>query len=297
MLRVRVPIAIALIAGFLAILWLDYGSYWKIGCHFLFLLIVVLGLSEAYHLIETGSAFQPIKSIGIVGVLALILGEWLSYHPAIRGLAVGIWSINGILLGLIIFLLLAYHSSPEKYADALGNIATTLFGLMYVWFLGSYLLKIAMLQNPKFADQDIGIPCLLLTIMTAKFADIGAYLFGRVFGKRKLAPQISPNKSVEGAIGGLLMSVLVCCLIQHFLRIPFLSWFETILFGIIIGCLGQLGDLAESLFKRICTVKDSGTILPGFGGTLDVIDSLLTAGPASYVLLHLFAETIRQGHG
>ncbi|MBI2195092.1 MAG: phosphatidate cytidylyltransferase [Planctomycetes bacterium] len=292
MLRIRFPIATALIAGLLALLWLDYGTRWKVGCHLAFLGILVLGLREFYQLIHAHGSFKPVQTIGIAGGVALCAGEWISYLPALRDFTIGFWGINGLILSLILFLLIAYHAPPELRPDALGNIATTLFGLLYVWFLGSYLTKIAMLEYVKAADasRDIGLSCLLLTILTAKFADIGAFLIGRQFGRHKLAPTISPNKTVEGAFGGILMSVLVALPLQVGLQIPFLDWKEILIFAIVISCLGQLGDLAESLLKRLCEAKDSGHVIPGFGGILDVIDSLLSAAPAAYFLLLLFSE-------
>lgn len=294
MLRVRVPIAVAMIAGLLGLLWLDYGTRWKIGCHLAFMAVMVLGLYETYRLVEFHGLFKPVKSIGIAGGLALCLGDWLSYLPGLSGFSVGFWGVNGLVLSLILFLLLAYHSPQEMRPHALGSIATTLFGLLYVWFLGSYLMKIAMLEHVKAADvcRDIGISCLLLTILVAKCADIGAFLVGRKIGRHKLAPTISPNKTIEGAAAGLAASVLAACVLQSLLEIPFLDWTETIIFGIVISCLGQLGDLAESLLKRFCEAKDSGQLVPGFGGVLDVIDSLLSTAPAGYFLFLLFGQSI-----
>lgn len=290
MLRLRVPIASALILGLLAILTLDYGSRWKVGCHLLFMAVVALGLLELYRLIESNSDIRPVKSAGLLSALALCAGEWLSYHPAIRGLAVPFWSINGMVLVVTIFLLLAYHARPETWDGALNNIAATLFGILYIWFLGSYLTKIVMLEFVHLASWDLGIPCLLMTIMVAKFSDVGAYLIGRTFGRTKLCPNISPNKTVEGAFGGVLTSLFVAALLQWQLRVPFLDWTETMIFGIAVGLAAELGDLGESLLKRFCRAKDSASLLPGFGGVLDVVDSLLLAAPVSYVLLLLFSR-------
>ena len=292
MLKVRVPIAIALIAGLVGILLADYGTRWKVGCHLLFMVVITMSLLEVYGLMASKRGFRPVKSIGVLAALALCVGEWISYLPEIRNLAVSFWSINGIILGLTVFLLIAYHARPDRRDGALESIATTLFGLIYIWFLGSYLTKIVMLESVTFADRDIGIPCLLLTIMVAKFADVGAFIFGSACGKTKLAPSISPNKTVEGAFFGLITSIFVASLLQSQFRIPFLDWTETAIFGILIGTVGQLGDLAESLLKRICDAKDSSSLLPGFGGVLDVIDSLLAAAPVAYVLFLLFSRTV-----
>jgi phosphatidate cytidylyltransferase len=291
MLKVRLPIAIALIAGLLAILRLDYESQWRVGCHLLFMAVVVLCLLEVYGLIESDGRTRPVKSIGVLAALALCVGEWLSYHPALRGQAVSVWSINGIVLSVTVLLLLGYHSRPETWDGAVGSVSATLFGILYVWFLGSYLTKIVMLEFVQVAGRDLGIPCLFLTLMVAKFSDTGAYFFGKTLGRTKLCPSISPNKTVEGAFGGVLTSLGVACLLQWQMRIPFLDWSEVTIFGLVVGIAAELGDLAESLLKRFCRAKDSSSILPGLGGVLDVFDSLLAAGPASYVLLLLFSRT------
>jgi phosphatidate cytidylyltransferase len=126
----------------------------------------------------------------------------------------------------------------------------------------------------------------VLLIATCKGADTGAYAFGRMAGRRKLWPQLSPNKTVEGSIGGLIMA-LVAALVtigvaRLALRVETLSWPATIGYGLLIGVAAQLGDLMESLVKRDCLKKDASDTLPGFGGVLDVLDSLLFAAPVAY---------------
>lgn len=290
MLRIRVPIAIAMLAGLFGILYADFGSRWKVGCHLLFMVISVLAILEFYKLISATGQYKPVRHIGVFACIALTLGEWATYQKDLWGQSITFWSINGIIIGLTIFLLLAYHARPEAFKDAPGNIMATLFGIMYIWFLGSYLTRIAMLENKHFASEDVGIKCLLLTVVVAKFADVGAYLIGRMIGRTKLSPNISPNKTVEGALAGLLTSIAMAALLQTQLQIPFLNWTEVTIFGLVIGFTGELGDLAESLLKRMCDAKDSASLLPGFGGVLDVIDSLLAAAPVSYVLLLLFSR-------
>jgi phosphatidate cytidylyltransferase len=130
----------------------------------------------------------------------------------------------------------------------------------------------------------------VMILLVVKFADIGAYFGGRLLGRHKLIAWLSPGKTWEGLFCGLATSALVglaCSIIWHS-QLSTLTWGKALLFGAIIGAVGQAGDLLESLMKRDAQVKDSGNIIPGFGGLLDVIDSPLLAAPAAYLLFSLF---------
>ncbi len=119
-----------------------------------------------------------------------------------------------------------------------------------------------------------------------KSGDMGAYVIGSRFGRHALLPKVSPNKSVEGGVGALVTSAVVAVLFTGFLPkgVDFPMW-QVALMGAFFGGLGQLGDLSESLIKRDCGVKDSGKLMPGLGGILDMIDSLLFAAPAFYLYI------------
>jgi phosphatidate cytidylyltransferase len=150
-------------------------------------------------------------------------------------------------------------------------------GLLYVPLLLSQLL---LLRSEQFGEYWILL--LLLIVMTG---DSAAYYIGTSFGRHKLYPVVSPNKSVEGALGGLAGSV-GGALIAKFTFFPQLGVFDCIATALILGVLGQLGDLFESLLKRSFGVKDSGTIVPGHGGILDRLDSILFAAPAAWWYAH-----------
>jgi phosphatidate cytidylyltransferase len=158
-------------------------------------------------------------------------------------------------------------------------ISTTIFGILYVsWFL-SFFIKIRYLAG--------GIGLVLTVILITKLGDIGAYFIGSRFGKIPLIPRISPKKSVEGAVAGMIFSLLGALVSKPFLN---LSYLQLIFLGLFLGILGQLGDLSESLMKRDCQVKDSGHLLPGMGGILDFIDSLLFTAPAFYFLMSIILK-------
>ena len=172
----------------------------------------------------------------------------------------------------------------ENTFEALGGLATTLFGLAYVAALFSYFFYI------RTIDPEQGKWLVLYLVLVTKMGDVGAYAIGNLMGRHTLVPRISPRKTVEGAIGSIVFSAATAVAALPLLQgqtifgqqpTPFLG----MLLGVILGVVGQLGDLAESLLKRDCQVKDTGTLLPGLGGVLDVIDSLLFTAPLFYGIL------------
>ena len=150
-----------------------------------------------------------------------------------------------------------------------------LSGLIYLPFLLGHLMPLRMLED--------GRRWIFLTLLIIMACDTFAYFFGRKLGRRKLYPAVSPNKSVEGGLAGLAGSV-IAALAASFTFLPQLGMVGAVLIGLLLGTAGQLGDLFESLLKRACKVKDSGTIIPGHGGLLDRLDSLLFAFPLVYYI-------------
>ncbi len=164
----------------------------------------------------------------------------------------------------------------------LERIMTSVFGMLYIPFLLSFALLLRY-----YPDGVLGFWYVMIACVGAYASDTGAYIFGGLFGKRKLAPEISPSKTLEGAIGGLAFSALMVFILQEAIRnfIPEVRVWEIWLFAILVSSAAQLGDLAESVIKRSLGAKDSGTFLPGHGGLLDRIDSLLFALPVAYYFL------------
>jgi len=181
----------------------------------------------------------------------------------------------------------------------LSAVSTTLFGIVYTGATLSYGYAIRQ-HEYAFAPSEwklfgwqipSGGLLLLLPMFTTWASDIGAYAFGRTFGKHKLIPAVSPGKTVEGAIGGVLASMLVAWAYTNFVLAPSthlgFTWrpVGVLFFGALISVAAQIGDLAESLLKREAGVKDSSTLLPGHGGILDRFDSLLFVLPISYIVM------------
>ncbi len=191
-----------------------------------------------------------------------------------------------IFLGAIFFFI--YHF--DKITDSVSSIAMSLFGVCYVAIPLGLILKILYLVSPCKMGHEGRIWFLYLLVVT-KITDVGAYFGGRLFGNRKLASQLSPGKTVAGAIVGFF-SAIIFSVIFYFLQdlAPnfHLSLIESIWLGALLGLLGQVGDLGESLFKRNADVKDSNR-LPGLGGILDMLDSLLFTIPVIYFFLYVCA--------
>ncbi|WP_309569598.1 phosphatidate cytidylyltransferase [Deinococcus sp.] len=162
----------------------------------------------------------------------------------------------------------------------LERIVYSMFGLLYIpWLFGYFLL---LRYSP---DAQGGLLYFALPLLATFAADIGGFFGGFYFGRRKLAPEVSPGKTVEGAVGGFALSFLIILLISSLTHIW--SPLESLLYSILVASASQLGDLSESLIKRALHIKDSGSSLPGHGGFLDRIDSLLFAVPATYLFLHI----------
>ena len=224
--------------------------------------LIFTGLVVWRSMIEPGLVPTPILGRGATAI------SWM-------------WDIFWPATIIIIFV---RQLSRENTFEALGGLATTLFGLAYVAALFSYFFYI------RTSDPAHGAQLVLFLIFVTKMADVGAYAVGNLVGRHTLVPRISPRKTVEGAVGAVILGAIAAVVAQPLLagqtifgRPP--TPVLTAILGLILGIMGQLGDLAESLLKRDCQVKDTGSILPGLGGVLDVVDSLLFTAPLFYGIL------------
>ena len=228
-----------------------------------FLLIVeifiFLGLSEYFHMAEQ-------KGFLINRYLGLTFGALLPLPFYLSG--------ETIILSMAVLCLFIFNFHRQLRVQAMISTALTLFGLIYVGWFFSFLTKIRALPH--------GPLWVFYIILIIKVGDAAAYFIGKRFGIHKYAVHISPNKSVEGAAAGFLATCLASVISKIYL--PEASWVHLVILGAVFGILGQLGDLAESLLKRDAGVKDSGHV-PGLGGILDVIDSLLLTIPVLYYYL------------
>ena len=237
---------------------------------FFFLFVVVgilIGLREFYQF-----HYGPVGSGSIT--LGLILGVLVAVSFYRQDLIEG----SALLIGIVLVILLFHLFFSGNLGSSLVDSAVMLFGLAYVgWFL-SYLILMR-----GFEDGGMAIFFLFLVTWAG---DTGAYYVGRAIGRYKLSPVVSPNKTIEGAVGGILTSVLIAFLARAWF-FPALNLRECLILGLLFGIMGQLGDLVESMLKRSAGVKDSGTIIPAHGGLLDRVDSLIFTTPLFYYYLVL----------
>lgn len=178
------------------------------------------------------------------------------------------------MLAVSVFALLAIFVYQGRFfgpAGTVANCSASLFSVFYLGFLSSFVLGIRV---------EFGLWPMLMAIIVVKSSDIGAYTIGRLFGKHKFAPVISPGKTWEGLAGAVIFAIIVAMLFARIADIMTLP--QAVLFGAVFAYLGQLGDLAESMIKRDAAEKDSAESVPGFGGVLDIIDSPLVTAPLAY---------------
>lgn len=252
-----------LISAILLIGFATLAIIFKIVCAFSVTILIILGLYEFFNMVEKkGIPIYKYVGIGIGAIIPLSI--FFSFEPTKS------WELVFMALVLLTIIIIQFRRPYNK--DAVVGISTTIFGILYIAWFFSFVLKLRI----QFPD---GIKLLASLVWITKTTDIGAYLIGVKFGKTPLMARISPGKTVEGAIGGIIFSVLASIAIKPW--IPF-SYLHLIILGIILSILAQLGDLSESLIKRDCQVKDSGNIFPGMGGVLDAIDSLLFTAPMFY---------------
>jgi phosphatidate cytidylyltransferase len=308
-LRNRLIYGTMMMAALLALLYLDYAveahtqgwvtipasaqsaqprQFGLAGVGLLLLLIFLLPLATR----EVGSLFaaeqiRPYRFLaglgsGSLAIHAFLTQFWWFQHIAASTLA--------FIVVLIMILAAIRRASARQTEQAITHMAGTVLAMLYLGGLAWFLIAIRVKHSP---DQVHGFQgstqAVVMILLVVKSTDIGAYFGGRYLGRHKLIPWLSPGKTREGLFCGLITAGLVgiaCSLIwPHALST--LTWPKALLFGILIGGVGQAGDLLESLMKRDAQVKDSGNIIPGFGGLLDVIDSPLLAAPAAYLLFSL----------
>lgn len=236
----------------------------------LFCLVIVffvaLGQFELFNMIESKKIFVYKYFGTITGALIPLVIYMGNSFPDLKNLE------PLLIVTASLFALTLQFLRRDNARDHLVSTALTLFSLLYVSWFFSFLIKIRALEN--------GSNLVMFLIMVTKSADMGAYVIGSAFGKRELIPRISPNKTKEGTIGGIMVSLAVAIIAGRFMT--GFSMGHIVFLGIILSTLGQVGDLAESLIKRDCGVKDSGGYIAGIGGVLDLIDSLIFTTPFFY---------------
>lgn len=240
--------------------------------------VTVMGLYEYTRMLDRNDLDVRHVSLGVFGAALIVASLPMWPQTPWPG---GSWR-ELVLTVAIGYLLVREVMYPGE--RPLERVVYSLFGLLYIpWLLGYFLM---LRYSP---DASSGLLYFALPLLATFAADIGAYFAGHFYGRRKLAPEVSPGKTVEGAVGGLVFSFLTVLVISTLTGIW--SPLESLLYSILVASASQLGDLSESLIKRALHTKDSGSSLPGHGGILDRLDSLLFAVPATYLFLHISVFT------
>jgi len=244
--------------------------------------LTIGGLYEFFYLIRK-------KGIPIYSYTGIIFGILIPLSIYFQFELTRKWELLFIVLVLLLIFLLQF--TRRDNTNAIVGISTTLFGVLYVSWFFSFLIKIRFLL-PGVG----GVKLLGFILLITKCGDMGALLVGSKIGKHPLLPRVSPGKTIEGSIGSFVFSAASAMLARSLLpaELNFSLW-HVALIGVFFGGIGQLGDMSESLIKRDCNVKDSGKLLPALGGVLDAIDSLLFSAPAFYFYMTLILDMVNNG--
>ncbi len=235
-------------------------------CFVALLGFILVALWEFFNMIEN-------KGVSLFQGVGLFLGAVIPITIFFKFPLTVEWQFMSIIAGLFALFILEL-TRKENYQTVL-SISGTLFGVIYICWCLSSIIKIRALDDGAFL--------LAFLILVTKSSDLGAYFIGRKWGKRPLLKRVSPNKSLEGAFGGLVVSLIAGVVFNAF--VDFFTLYQALFISFILAVIGELGDLFESLLKRDCGVKDSGRLLPGMGGVLDVVDSLIFTAPVFYIYL------------
>jgi len=248
--------------------------------------------------------YSPNWAFSLLASVMIGCALW-EFFDLVQKKGIFVYKYFGIFIGMLVPIVLYFQSGIEGYfavepffiviaclftfvllftrrenSQALSSISVTMFGILYIAWFFSFFIKLKFLPH--------GTLLVAFLILVTKMGDIGAYFVGRSIGRHSLIPRISPNKTVEGTIGGLIFSVASA--LASRLYLPNCSFTHLLTLGLLLGILAQVGDLAESLIKRDCNVKDAGKNILGFGGILDVIDSLLFTAPIFYFYVRVLIK-------
>jgi len=262
----RVIVSIVLIPLLALAVWFDEPLSW-------FTLVAVfwggLAVTEFYKMADR-SGTRPLAVIGLIATLALIVSPHFKIDQS-----------TGLILALASALSFSWLVLRQSNYSGFASWAWTMGGILYVGLLLSLLVELRTFEY--------GREWVLLALLITFTSDSAAFLIGKSFGKRRLAPLVSPKKTWEGAIGGVVFAAIVSPVLVATLHLP-TSIGAAILLGIAISAFGQMGDLSESLIKRSTGTKDSSNAIPGHGGFLDRIDSIVFASLVIYCFVLWFID-------
>ena len=271
------------------------SSGWDTGCLLLIAFFGLAGQWEFYRAQEE-KGHKVFKQSGIFCGILIFINSWyfLIHAPdKVRLVHFGcelvlVFSLLGALIRLVIV--------PETHKAPITTAAHTLLGLMYVPFLFNFVALLLFLPGTTgLIDPHAQNRFLLIYLLAVtKFSDVGAYVVGSLIGKHKMIPRISPGKTWEGFVGAILTSLVISVCMTKFMgeHVQAIDFTDSIVLGLLLPLVSVVGDLAESVVKRDASIKDSGHSIPGIGGALDLIDSILFTAPVLYFYLQFTAPAV-----
>ena len=236
--------------------------YGKLAFYIMFFVVVLFSVMEFYSICKK---YNPMNILGTsISILFFI------------NLSIGSYIQEFIILSILILFFCAMLK--KSIEGVTSKLAITCFGAFFITWAFFHMILIRNIDN-------YGMHYIIFLFVNVWMLDTGAYFIGKIFGKYKLAPLISPKKTIEGAIAGVATAIIVSLVYRYLFMQEVMTNLEAIIYALVISFTGQFSDLAESLFKRDCNIKDSGTIIPGHGGMLDRFDSYLFCAPIFYYLI------------
>jgi phosphatidate cytidylyltransferase len=275
-----------------AALWIIFSGFVP-GFLVLVSSLALIGLWEYYQMLD----HKKLPNFKVIGMIcgAILCGGSFYYYGRIQpGVPMAPFASRVYdfeVATLVLFMLVVFARQMfQRTRDILPleTMAYTVFGLLYVPWMFSFVTKIIfLLPRDEVTNQVTGHWYVLWLVVVTKFSDMGAYVTGSLIGKHPLIPHISPKKTWEGFFGALVFSIGGACALLALMpqKLKYLTYFDAAVLGLVLGFSAIIGDLAESIIKRNCDVKDSGRMLPGIGGALDLIDSILFTAPLLFFYL------------
>jgi phosphatidate cytidylyltransferase len=282
---IGVPISLFLVF----LMWLDGRLVGSPILHILVGSVLAVAVLEVYGMLSRTGA-DPLRTVGVGTVIVAVVVDyafrrWGTTFPGVTAVPgaralVGFYTPMGIGAVAIVLIVSIAHLLLRHCERWVADAPATMLGIFYVWFLGSHVFAIRGLGT----SGATGAGFVVAFLVAVKAGDSGAYFVGSHWGVHKLAPRTSPNKTLEGALGGLAAGVAGTMLVVVLLGLPGTATAWAV-FALVVGVVAQLGDLVESALKRSVGVKDSSRMLPALGGMLDLVDSLILSAPVAFWLL------------
>lgn len=261
-------------------------SGYQIGFFLLIAGLGLLGLWEYFKMLRDAN-IPHFPLTGMLCAATFLTGGFLYFRT--YGSSAGYEFETAVLVGFLVIVFARQMFNRMRDREPLETIVYTVFGLFYIPWLFNFITKIVFLTPVAADGATTGQFYVLYLLLVTKFSDMGAYLFGVMFGKHPFAPHISPKKTWEGIAGAIFTALMgsygLYALIPE--KLAAFSWTHVTILGLLLGFAAVVGDLAESIVKRSLNAKDSSHILPGIGGTLDLIDSLLFTAPILFFYMRL----------